>query len=141
MAAAHTSRGRAFGDFDNDGDVDILVMNMNEPPSLLRNDVSGTGHWLKVFLIGVKSNAAPLARVSRPLRSPDAGTGRQRSIELLFSERPALHFGLGDARIADLTIRWPTNGLTEKIPNVEADHLVVVREGSRIERREKFGPR
>ena len=41
VAAAHVSRGCAFGDFDNDGDMDILVMNMNEPPSLLRNDVSG----------------------------------------------------------------------------------------------------
>ena len=41
IAAAHASRGCAFGDFDNDGDVDILIMNLNEPPSLLRNDVSG----------------------------------------------------------------------------------------------------
>ena len=50
-----------------------------------------------------------------------------------------LHFGLGSATVADLTIRWP-NGVTEKIPNVEADHLVVIREGSGIERRQKFGP-
>ena len=48
----HSSRGCAFGDFDNDGDIDILVMNMNEPPSLLRNDVTGKGHWLKVRLDG-----------------------------------------------------------------------------------------
>jgi hypothetical protein len=48
--------------------------------------------------------------------------------------------GLGDGKTVDLTIRWP-NGLTEKIPNVEADHLVIVREGSGIERRQKFAPR
>ena len=64
VAAAHSSRGCAFGDFDNDGDVDILVMNMNEPPSLLRNDVTGGGHWLKVLLVGVKSNRSAIgARV------------------------------------------------------------------------------
>src|SRR5262249_762569 len=51
-AELHSSRGVAFGDFDNDGDVDILVVNMNEPPSLLRNDVTGTDHWLKVLLLG-----------------------------------------------------------------------------------------
>jgi len=48
VTAEHPSRGCAFGDFDNDGDIDILIMNMNEPPSLLRNDVSGGNHWLKV---------------------------------------------------------------------------------------------
>ena len=46
----HSSRGCAVGDFDNDGDLDILIMNMNEPPSLLRNDVRGENNWLKIFL-------------------------------------------------------------------------------------------
>jgi len=54
--------GVAFGDFDNDGDVDILIMNMNEPV-LLRNDVSGGGRWLKVKLIGTKSNARAIGAV------------------------------------------------------------------------------
>src|SRR5262245_31668207 len=45
VAALHSSRGCAFGDFDNDGDIDVLVVNMNEPPSLLRNDVSNGNHW------------------------------------------------------------------------------------------------
>ncbi len=67
VAATHSSRGCAFGDFDNDGDVDILVMNMNEPPSLLRNDVTGNGRWLKVLLVGVKSNRSAIgARVIAP---------------------------------------------------------------------------
>ena len=51
IAAPHASRGCAFGDFDNDGDVDVLVVNLNEPPSLLRNDVKGNGHWLKVWTL------------------------------------------------------------------------------------------
>jgi len=54
LADPHNSRGCAFGDFDNDGDLDILIVNLNEPPSLLRNDLSGNGHWLKVKLIGTK---------------------------------------------------------------------------------------
>ena len=60
MSAAHSSRGCAFGDFDNDGDMDVLIFNMNEPPSLLRNDVTGGGHWLKVLLQGVKSNRSAI---------------------------------------------------------------------------------
>ena len=138
VAATHTSRGCAFGDFDNDGDVDILVMNMNEPPSLLRNDVSGTGHWLKVLLVGVTSNRSAIgAHVSARYgdRTQTQAVCAQSSFYSANDRR--LHFGLGDAVRADLTIRWP-NGATERIPNVEADYLVVVREGSGIERRISF---
>lgn len=53
---APCSRGYGLGDFDNDGDIDILVVNLNQPPSLLRNDLRGAGHWIKVKLVGVKSN-------------------------------------------------------------------------------------
>src|SRR5579883_2997123 len=64
IAEAHCSRGAAFGDFDNDGDLDILVVNLNEPPSLLRNDMQGANHWLKVLLVGTKSNRSAIgARV------------------------------------------------------------------------------
>src|SRR5262249_33480335 len=58
--APHSSRGAAFGDFDNDGDLDVLVMNMNEPPSLLRNDYAGKNGWLQVKLEGTRSNRAGL---------------------------------------------------------------------------------
>ncbi len=60
IEAAHSSRGCAFGDFDNDGDIDILVINLNEPPSLLRNDVTGAGRWIKIHLTGSKSNRSAI---------------------------------------------------------------------------------
>jgi hypothetical protein len=139
VAAAHSSRGCAFGDFDNDGDVDVLVMNMNEPPSLLRNDVSGQGHWLKVLLTGVKSNRSAIgARVVARYgaRAQVQEVSAQSSFYSVNDRR--LHFGLGPATFADLTIRWPS-GSTETVPRVEADQLVVVREGAGIVRKQKLG--
>jgi hypothetical protein len=139
VAASHSSRGCAFGDFDNDGDVDVLVMNMNEPPSLLRNDVSGKGHWLKVLLTGVKSNRSAIGArvVARYGGRAQAQVVTAQSSFYSANDR-RLHFGLGGATFADLTIRWP-NGSAEEIPRVEADQLVVVREGAGIVRRQKFG--
>ena len=64
VSALHSSRGCAFGDFDNDGDIDILIVNLNEPPSLLRNDVRGAYHWLKIKLIGTKSNRSAIGAQS-----------------------------------------------------------------------------
>jgi hypothetical protein len=141
VAAAHASRGCAFGDFDNDGDVDVVVVNLNEPPSLLRNDVSGGGHWLKVLLVGVKSNrgaigARVLARYGGRTQAQEVSA--QSSFYSVSDRR--LHFGLGAAASAELTVRWPS-GATEKIGDVGADQLVVVREGGGIVRREKLGKR
>ena len=139
VSAMHSSRGCAFGDFDNDGDVDVLVMNMNEPPSLLRNDVSGGGHWLKVLLVGVKSNRSAIgARVVARYagRSQAQEVTAQSSFYSANDRR--LHFGLGAATSADLMIRWP-NGTTEKVPAVKADQLVVIREGEGMVRQQKLG--
>jgi hypothetical protein len=139
VAAVHASRGCAFGDFDNDGDVDILVMNMNEPPSLLRNDVSGAGHWLKVLLVGVKSNASAIgARVIARYGGRTQAQEVTAQSSFYSANDRRLHFGLGPATTADLTIRWPT-GATEEIARVAADQLVVIREGAGILRRQRFG--
>jgi hypothetical protein len=138
VAAVHTSRGCAFGDFDNDGDMDVVVVNLNEAPSLLRNDVSGSGHWLKVLLAGVKSNRSAIgARVTA--RYGERAQAQEVLAQSSFysaSDR-RLHFGLGPATTADLSIRWP-NGATENVPGVAADQLVVIREGSGIVRTQKF---
>lgn len=138
IAEAHASRGCAFGDFDNDGDLDILVMNMNEPPSLLRNDLSGAGHWLKVQLVGVHSNRSAIgtrvtARYGNRLQVQEVLA--QSSFYSVNDRR--LHFGLGAETLAHLTIRW-TNGTAETIANVAADRLVVIREGSGITHEQKF---
>jgi hypothetical protein len=139
IAALHASRGCAFGDFDNDGDVDILVRNMNEPPSLLRNDVTGDGRWLKVLLQGIKSNRSAIgarvtARYGNRLHTQDVTA--QSSFYSVNDRR--LHFGLGTATTVDLTVRWP-NGSVEKIAGVELNQLVVVREGRGIVERQRFG--
>lgn len=134
IVAAHCSRGCAFGDFDNDGDVDVLVMNMSEPPSLLRNEVTGGNHWLKVRLVGTRSNRSAIG--SRVTAVYD---GRRQSQEVVAqasfysSNDPRLHFGLGSAPTADLTVRW-ISGAIERLSGVKADQFVTIREGQGIVR-------
>jgi hypothetical protein len=133
IAANHCSRGCAFGDFDNDGDVDILIVNLSEPPSLLRNDMRGSHHWLKVKLIGTKSNRSAIgARVV-------VHYGVKKQVQEVLSQSsfyssndPRLHFGLGTETNADVEIRWPS-GLQEKLRAVSADQLIVVKEGAGIQ--------
>jgi enediyne biosynthesis protein E4 len=140
MKELHSSRGAAFGDFDNDGDVDIVVMNMNQPPSLLRNDVSAGHHWLKVLLTGVESNrsaiGAQVVAVYGGYRQAQAVLAQS---SYLSANDRRLHFGLGSEHSADLEIRWPS-GKEERIERVEANQLVTVREGSGIVARQRFGP-
>jgi hypothetical protein len=134
----HSSRGCAFGDFDNDGDIDVLILNHNQPPSLLRNDVTGTSHWLKVKLLGVKSNRSAIgARVTARYGDKVQAQEVLSQSSYLSVNDSRLHFGLGPATTADLEIRWP-QGQTETIPAVAADRLVTIKEGSGIIREEKF---
>jgi len=138
ISAPHASRGCAFGDFDNDGDMDILVSNMNEPPSLLRNDVTGKNHWLKVLLVGVQTNHSAIgSRVTARYGSRRQAQEVSAQSSFYSTNDRRLHFGLGTESSADLTIRW-TNGATEAIPKVAADQLVVIREGAGIIRKQKF---
>jgi hypothetical protein len=132
VTTPHSSRGCAFGDFDNDGDMDILILNMNEAPSLLRNDLKGTHHWLKVKLVGTKSNrsaigARVLARYSGRVQAQAVLS--QSSYYSCNDSR--LHFGLGQATTADLTIHWPS-GFVEKYPDVKCDQLITIREAHGI---------
>jgi hypothetical protein len=138
VATPHASRGCAFGDFDNDGDIDILIVNMNEPPSLLRNDMSGNNHWLKVKLIGVKSNRSAIgARVVARYGGKMQAQEVMSQSSFYSASDLRLHFGLGAVTTADLEIRWP-NGDKEVVSKVAADHLVVIKEGSGVIKTEAF---
>jgi hypothetical protein len=132
IAAHHSSRGCAFGDFDNDGDIDILVMNENEPPSLLRNDVLPNNHWLKLKLIGTKSNrsaigARVLVRYGGKLQCQEVLS----QSSYLSANDPRLHFGLGNESSAGIEIHWPS-GLLQKIDHVAADQLITIQEGTGV---------
>jgi hypothetical protein len=132
VAAVHASRGCAFGDFDNDGDLDILILNLNEPPSLLRNDVTGTNGFLKVKLIGTKSNRSAIgARVTAHYGGKTQAQEVMSQSSFYSANDLRLHFGLGKAETADLTVRWP-NGAIEQIAKVSANRLITIREGSGI---------
>ena len=129
IVARHCGRGMAFGDFDNDGDMDALIMNVNEPPSLLRNDAPAGNHWIKIRLEGVKSNrsaigARVLARYGGKVQSQQVLS----QSSYLSAHDPRLHFGLGAATTADIEIHWPL-GLVEKYTALAADRLVTIREG------------
>ncbi len=129
VETAHASRGCAFGDFDNDGDVDVLIVNLNEPPSLLRNDVSGGHHWLKLKLVGTKSNrsaigARAIVRYGGKIQAQEVAS--QASFYSANDLR--LHFGLGAAAKADVEIRWPS-GLTQQFNDVAADRIIRIEEG------------
>ncbi len=139
ITQAHTSRGCAFGDFDNDGDVDVVVINMNEPPSLLRNDCQSKNHWIKVKCIGTVSNRSAIgARVQ-------VVTGEHSQIDEVMSGSSyisqndlRLHFGLGSFEKVDrMAVRWPS-GKVEAFNDIPADQLVVIQEGSGIIRTERF---
>lgn len=132
IAAAHCSRGCAFGDFDNDGDVDMIVVNLNEPPSLLRNDVKNNLRWLKVFLVGTKSNRSAIG--SRVI----ATYGGKTQVQALLGQSSfysvndrRLHFGVGENTHVDLEVHW-TNGLVERFSGVETNQLVTITEGQGI---------
>jgi hypothetical protein len=131
LTTPRSSRGAAFGDFDNDGDVDVLVMNMNEPPSLLRNDYRGGNHWLTVELQGTTSNRLGLGAT---VRVTAGGRTQARAILSQSSyyshDDLRAHFGLGSAAAADrIDVAWP-NGRHDVVEHVAADRFVVVREGS-----------
>ncbi len=132
VSAEHASRGCAFGDFDNDGDMDLLVMNMNEPPSLLRNDVSGKNHWIKVKLVGTTSNRSAIGcRVTARYGDKQQTQEVLSQASFYSANDQRLHFGLGSVDKVDLEIRW-TNGKSEKLAAVDADRLLIVKEGAGI---------
>jgi hypothetical protein len=132
VAAKHSSRGCAFGDFDNDGDVDVLIVNLNEPPSLLRNDLRTGHHWLKVKLIGTTSNRSAIgANVVVRYGGKVQAQAILSQASFYSSNDPRLHFGLGTATSGDLEVTWPS-GTKETYRTIACDQLVTIREGTGV---------
>jgi enediyne biosynthesis protein E4 len=140
IGEANLGRGCAFGDFDNDGDIDIIINNLDGPPTLLRNDGGNRRSWLAVKCIGTKSNRSAIgARVT-------LACGDRRQIDEVMSGSSyysqhdlRLHFGLNDATKVDrLDVAWPSGG-TETFRDVPANRLVVIQEGKGIVSSRAFG--
>jgi hypothetical protein len=128
----HVSRGCAFGDFDNDGDVDMLIMNQHEAPTLLRNDCPRENHWIKVRLEGTKSNRSAIgARVLVRYGGKTQAQAVLSQASYMSSNDPRLHFGLGAAATADIEVHWPS-GAVEKFPAQAANRLVTILEGKGV---------
>jgi hypothetical protein len=126
-----SSRGAAFGDFDNDGDMDAVVMNMHRAPSLLRNRLNSQNHWTKVQLRGTKSNRAAIGAVVGLTAGDLTQTAAVLSQSSFLSvDDMRLHFGLGAAeRIDKINVRWPS-GAVEDFPGATAGTLLLLVEGS-----------
>jgi len=145
ISAAAASRGCAFGDFDNDGDIDVVVNNVNDLPQLLRCDSNTGNNWIKLKLEGKKSNrsgiGAKLRCVTRPLgeTKPHAQMDEVRSGGSYFSQNDLrVHFGIGKAEKVDLVeIRWPS-GQIDTLKDMKPNQLVFVKEGEGIVRTMQF---
>jgi hypothetical protein len=142
VTAPRVSRGCAFGDFDNDGDIDVIVNNLDGPPSLFRNDGGNRNNWLMVKCIGTRSNRSAIGA-----RVKVTAEGRSQIDEVMsgssyYSQNDLrLHFGLGAARKADvIEIAWPS-GLKESFRDEDANRLVTVQESKGIIKRESFKAR
>ena len=130
FAARHSARGLAVGDIDNDGTLEILANNQNEPPSLWKRSHPAPGHWLLLHLVGTRSNRSAIgARVTV------AAAGRTPQVDEVHSGASylsqndlRLHFGLGPAARADsITVRWPSGSKTV-LKDVAADRVVTITE-------------
>ena len=129
--AARSSRGAAFGDYDNDGDVDVLVMNMNERPSLLRNDYAGSNAWLGVRLEGTSSNRTAIGAVVTVTAGGRRHTRAVVSQASYYSHDDVrLHFGLGDSLKAErIDVGWP-DGSVQTLTDVATKRYITIKEAA-----------
>ncbi len=131
FATKHVARGAAFGDFDDDGDIDIAINHKDGPAALLRNDTP-TAHdanrWLRLHLVGTKSNRDAIgARVEVELEGRTITRQRKGGCSVFSANDPRLTIGVGPATEAKkLTIRWPSGAVTtrEHVPTNQALRIV-----------------
>jgi hypothetical protein len=130
----YSSRGAAFGDYDNDGDIDALVLNLGDLPSLLRNDGGNKQNWIKIKLVGTKCNRTAIGARVRVVVGGHSQIDEVRSGSSVMSQSDLrLHFGLGKSQQVDLIeVKWPTTQKTESFNKVKANQILTIREGSGI---------
>jgi hypothetical protein len=123
-------RGAAFGDLDNDGDVDVVVNNVHDAPDLFRLDTRAAGHWLLVRLIGTRSNRSAIGARLRLVTAAGVQHEEVRGGGSYYAQNDLrVHFGLGEAtRVERLEVRWPS-GLEEAWDDLAVDRLVTLTEG------------
>ncbi|GAC1428331.1 MAG: hypothetical protein NVS9B5_01420 [Terriglobales bacterium] len=139
------SRGCAFGDFDNDGDIDVVVNTVNGYPQLLRCDSRVKNNWIKVRTIGTKSNRSGIGARLKCVTHPPGETKAHEQIDevrsgggYLSQNDLRVHFGVGKAeKIAILEIRWPS-GQVDTLKDLQPNQLIFVKEGTGIVRTTQF---
>ncbi|MBI1930831.1 ASPIC/UnbV domain-containing protein, partial [Candidatus Poribacteria bacterium] len=125
-------RGVVTGDYDNDGDVDVFIVNNGDKPMLLRNDGGNQNNWLKLRTIGTVSNRDGIGARVKVI----AGTLTQiREVvsggSYLSQSSLELEFGLGKAtKVDQIIIQWPS-GITQIVTDIEVNQMVVVTEPSK----------
>ena len=135
LADVVSARGAAFGDLFNDGKIDVVLNNVDSPPTVLRNVNPDTHHWLELKLIGGPKSPRDAVGTSVFL---SAGNIRQRADVMsggsfASSNDPRIHFGLGDvSKVDNVEIRWPS-GSTQNVHLPRVDRIFVVREGEAID--------
>jgi hypothetical protein len=139
IVAESLGRGCAFGDFDNDGDVDVLVNNLDGPPTLLRNDGGSGHHSILVKCVGTKSNRSAIGTRVRVTRGDTSQIREVMSGSSYYSQSDLrLHFGLGSATAAQaVEVSWPS-GSKETLGALPADHLFVLHEGKGVVERRRL---
>jgi hypothetical protein len=145
ISEAVASRGAAFGDFDNDGDLDVVVNTVNDFPQLLRCDTRTGNNWIKIRTIGRKSNRSGIgARLKCVTKAGDQDKPHEQIDEVrsggsYFSQSDLrIHFGLGQAEKVDLIeVRWPS-GQIDTLKDIKPNQLIFVEEGKGIIRSTKF---
>jgi len=135
------SRGTAFGDLDNDGDIDVVVENIDGPPVILQNDGGNQKNWIAFELAGTKSNRSAIGALVKVTAGTMVQVDEVRSGGSYLSQNDfRLHFGLGEATKVDrVEIRWPS-GLTETLQNLTVGRFYSIKEGQGIVSSEQLHP-
>ena len=140
LAVARVGRGAASADFDNDGDLDLLMTNLDGSPLLLRNDGGHRQHWIRLRAVGTQSNRDGYgARVQVRAGGLTQTDEVRANSSYVSAHDPRLHFGLGDAtKVDEIVIRWPS-GAVDKLQDEEANQDLVVEEGRGVVARRPSG--